>query len=167
MRSIIIFWNALPALNCMFLVIAISRQLSFLAVFLHPFRIGCFCTRHIQFIPLSFRVVWVLFDLPSFFWTWTNVHEVPRLELSQASSIFFRVLQKWRIASFRSLWGDLNFVHATEASGNKPSLQPSISHKTELPVVFSLIDVLYRHQQSLFICFLPFCYGSCQSIYWN
>ena len=46
-----------------------------------------------KFIQLSFWIVWILFKLPSHFWTWTNVHEAPGLELSDVSCISFRILR--------------------------------------------------------------------------
>ena len=46
-----------------------------------------------QFIPLSLWVVWVLFTFPCFCRTWTNVHEVPVLELSEESCMSFRAFR--------------------------------------------------------------------------
>ena len=46
-----------------------------------------------------------------FLWTWTNVHEVPGLELAEVSCISFRALQKLRFTSFWHLWTNRNCVH--------------------------------------------------------
>ena len=47
-----------------------------------------------QFITVSSWVIWELFKVPSFVWTWTHVHEVHPIELP-----------------FGSFWRNRNFVH--------------------------------------------------------
>ena len=107
--------------------------------FWHPYKTGCLWhKRYIrdlscELVPFSFWLVGVLFRHPSLFRTWSNMHEVPELELSEVSCIPFHALLKLRITSFRSTWENRNFV-----LGSRENNSMSVGFWGELLSSFSL-----------------------------
>ena len=61
-------------------------------------------------VPLTQRVVGVLFKIPSFFRSWPDVDEVHWLEPVEVGRISFRILEQLT-SFFWFLRGDRNFVH--------------------------------------------------------
>ena len=97
MRSIIIFKDQTSALKCMFGPPFFNSPWEISASFEDWMLLYTVHTRNLicQFIPLSFWVVWVLFQSSKFLLNLeTNIHEVSGLALPEVSCTSFRVLQK-------------------------------------------------------------------------
>ena len=119
MSSSIIFWDTTRALTCMFLT---SRLSSFFWKLLHAFWNRWFCARYTSVTWFAclfhfFFVCWCTCQTSESLLTLDNINEVRGLQLSEASCISCRILQKLRKTSNRSSCRNWNFMrHSHEKS---------------------------------------------------